>query len=100
MPSFHAYVLHLHHYCNCMRTTTTWLLQIVCFTRGYLGSVMWVDCVTLRDVTSHYHRYYRVLSGTISTTGYYRILPDVAISKNLRNLQRSPAIHSIREPIF
>eukprot|EP00954_Amorphochlora_amoebiformis_P013834 1085906-Amorphochlora_amoeboformis.AAC.1 len=70
-------------YCNCMATQS--------ITRGYLGWVLWVDCVN--GVTS---RFVTTLNDPWlpGTTGSYRI------SRNLQTLQRSPAICSIRTTIL
>eukprot|EP00954_Amorphochlora_amoebiformis_P008505 660533-Amorphochlora_amoeboformis.AAC.1 len=50
---------------------------------GSSGSMIW------RDVTSCH-----LNLGIPVTIGYYRVLSDQTISKNIRNLQRSPAISS------
>eukprot|EP00954_Amorphochlora_amoebiformis_P013230 1038534-Amorphochlora_amoeboformis.AAC.1 len=66
----------MHGYCNCMGT---WLLEIDCATRGYLGWVLWVDLVTWRDGTlchaSLKPRYYRL-------NPVYRVLPDETIQES------------------
>eukprot|EP00954_Amorphochlora_amoebiformis_P005077 399884-Amorphochlora_amoeboformis.AAC.1 len=50
-------------------------------TRGYLGWVLWVDCVTWRDVTL-YH--------VSSKFSYYRVLPDTTVYYRIDDLQESP----------
>eukprot|EP00954_Amorphochlora_amoebiformis_P004458 346836-Amorphochlora_amoeboformis.AAC.1 len=50
----------MHGYCNCMVTTSTWVLQVDCV-GGYSGLTV------LYGVTSHFV--------TLSNPCYYRVLP-------------------------